>query len=96
MQLGTFEITAFHLSLTGADSLISVTSAEGDQKLRPELLKPYLTEQEFEVYLAGYIQGFNDRNKERCVFPSQILNGSAAQLLKRNWDDVNNVVAIRT
>ncbi|GAB2198406.1 hypothetical protein [Sessilibacter sp. MAH4] len=94
MQLGSVKVTAFHFNLAGAENLIAVTSAEGNQKLQPELLKPYLTEQEFELYLAGYIQAFNDRNKERFVFPSQILDGSAARLLRCNWNDVKNVVAI--
>ncbi|WP_460103176.1 hypothetical protein [Sessilibacter sp. MAH4] len=95
MQLGSVEVTAIGFSHVGTDHMVYVSTPEGQRIMQPELLKPYLTEQEFELYLAGYIQAFNDRNKERFVFPSQIIDGSMAQALTRNWQDVDNVVAIK-
>ncbi|MCE2029000.1 hypothetical protein [Sessilibacter corallicola] len=95
MQLGSVKVTGYCYCYIDYEHMISISAPEGQRMVEPESLRPHLTEQEFEVYLAGYLQAFNDRNKERCVFPVQILDGSAAQLLKCNWNDVDNVVAIK-
>lgn len=96
MIFGDFEIKATHFSLTSDNSSsISVALKDSDNVLflEPEYFLSYMTPSEQEVYIAGYIQAFNDRNKGRVIFPSFILDGSAGELIRRLTEQ-QNVVSV--